>query len=133
MSKFRMYIDEVGNPDIGHSDSPNHRFLSLTGVIIHLDYVKDVLHPEMEALKVKHFGAHPDDPVIFHRKELLNAKPPFHCLKDLKTRGIFDAELPGYLKEWKYTVMTVCLDKKKHRDTYSVWRYDPYHYCLAVL
>ena len=33
----------------------------------------------------------------------------------------------------EYTVITVCLDKKKHRDTYTTWRYDPYHYCLAVL
>jgi len=73
-----MYVDEVGNPDLDNSDNPNHRFLSLTGIIISLDYVKDVLHPEMEAMKVKHFGAHPDDPVI-------------------------------------------------------AWRYDPYHYCLAVL
>ena len=29
--------------------------------------------------------------------------------------------------------MTVCLDKKKHRDTYLTWHYDPYHYCLALL
>ena len=29
--------------------------------------------------------------------------------------------------------MTVCLDKKTHKDTYTTWRYDPYHYCLAVL
>ena len=133
MSKFRMYIDEVGNSDIGHSDNPNHRFLSLTGIIISLDYVKDVLHPEMEAMKVKHFGAHPEDPVIFHRKELLNAKPPFQCLRDSKTWAIFDNELLGFLKKWQYTVITVCLDKKKHRDTYTVWRYDPYHYCLMVL
>jgi len=27
----------------------------------------------------------------------------------------------------------VCLDKKRHKETYSTWRYDPYHYCLAVL
>jgi len=128
-----MYVDEVGNPDMGNSDNPNHRFLSLTGVIISLDYVKDVLHPEMETMKVRHFGAHPDDPVILHRKELLSGKPPFHSLKDPETRSIFDAELLACLKKWQYTVITVCLDKKKHRDIYSAWRYDPYHYCLAVL
>lgn len=27
----------------------------------------------------------------------------------------------------------MCLDKRKHKETYTVWRYDPYHYCLAVL
>jgi hypothetical protein len=32
--KYRLYIDEVGNPDLGASADPNHRFLSLTGVAI---------------------------------------------------------------------------------------------------
>jgi hypothetical protein len=45
----------------------------------------------------------------------------------------FDEELLALLREWEYTVITVCLDKKKHRETYTVWRYDPYHYCLAIL
>ena len=30
-------------------------------------------------------------------------------------------------------MISVCLDKKSHQDTYQVWRYDPYHYCLALL
>jgi hypothetical protein len=34
---------------------------------------------------------------------------------------------------WEYKVITVCLDKKTHKETYTTWRYDPYHYCLAVL
>jgi len=128
-----MYVDEVGNPDLGSSDDPNHRFLSLTGVIISLDHVRDVVHPEMEALKDEYFGSHPDEPVILHRKELVNAKPPFEVLKDEGTRNRFDKALLGDLAKWQYTVITVCLDKKMHRDTYTTWRYDPYHYCLAVL
>jgi len=36
--KYRIYIDEVGNPDLESCDDPNHRFLSLTGVIVALDY-----------------------------------------------------------------------------------------------
>ena len=70
--KYRIYIDEVGNPDLESSDNPNHRFLSLTGVIIELDYVRSVIHPEMEALKAKYFDYHPDEPIVFHRKEILN-------------------------------------------------------------
>ena len=49
--KFRMYVDEVGNSDVDSSDDPNHRFLSLTGIIIDLDYVGRVIHPELEALR----------------------------------------------------------------------------------
>jgi hypothetical protein len=128
-----MYIDEVGNPDLGSSDNPNHRFLSLTGVIIDLDFVSNTLHPEIEVLKVRYFGSHPDEPVILHRKELVNCKSPFRALKDPEFRAAFDKELLTLLANWEYTVITVCLDKKRHRDTYTTWRYDPYHYCLAVL
>jgi hypothetical protein len=39
VAKYRMYVDEVGNPDLGSSGNPNHRYLSLTGVMIDLEYV----------------------------------------------------------------------------------------------
>ena len=70
MTKFRIYIDEVGNPDLKSSDLFENRFLSLTGVIFDLEYVNKVLHPQIEELKVRYFDSHPDDPIIFHRKEL---------------------------------------------------------------
>lgn len=131
--KYRIYIDEVGNPDLESSDNPNHRFLSLTGVILELGYVGKVVHPQLEDLKARYFSHHPDDPIIFHRKEMVNKRPPFAVLRDQTICEIFDTDLLKLLEEWDYTVITVCIDKRIHRDTYSVWRYDPYHYCLAVL
>jgi hypothetical protein len=131
--KYRIYVDEVGNPDLESSDNPNHRFLSLTGIIVSLDHIENVVHPQMEVLKTTYFHSHPDEPVIFHRKEMLTGKPPFESLTDPETRKRFDDELIALLGEWEYTVVTVCLDKKKHKESYSIWRYDPYHYCLAIL
>jgi len=131
--KYRIYVDEVGNPDVESSDNPNHRFLSLTGVILELGYVQQTLHPQIEQLKAKYFRSHPDEPVIFHRKEMLNGKPPFEALRNADIRRSFDKELLTLMTCWDYTVISVCLDKKKHKETYTTWRYDPYHYCLAVL
>ena len=131
--KYRMYVDEVGNPDLESSSHPLHRFLSLTGVIIDLHYISRVLHPQMEHLKSEYFDSHPDDPVIFHRKEIMNAKHPFEVLHDSKTRSKFDKDILESLNDWEYTVISVCLDKKAHKETYRVWRYDPYHYCLSLL
>jgi len=88
--KYRLYIDEVGNPDLESSENPNHRFLSITGVIFELDYIKQVVFPELESLKQKFFDSHPDEPIIFHRKEIVNAKHPFEDLKDYKIRKKFD-------------------------------------------
>jgi hypothetical protein len=72
--KYRLYIDEVGNSDMGASQDPNHRYLSLTGVILELGYVDQVVHGQLEDLKRRYFGSHADEPVILHRKELVNRK-----------------------------------------------------------
>ena len=128
-----MYVDECGNPDLGSSDNPIHRFLSLTGVIINLDYISGIVHGQIESLKSRYFGSHPDDPIILHRKEIISAKYPFEALKDEGVRRNFDDELLNFLDTWEYTVVTVCIDKQTHKETYKVWRYEPYHYCLSML
>lgn len=128
-----MYVDEVGNADLRSSATPNHRYLSLTGVIIDLGYVEAVLHPELEALKQRFFGSHPDEPLILHRKELINRKPPFESLRDQAHREEFDATILEHLTRWDYLVITVVIDKLQHMEQYTTWRFDPYHYCLKVL
>ena len=133
VTKCRIYIDEVGNPDLGSAELPNHRFLSLTGVIAALDHVRDVIHPDMEALKALFFRSHPDEPLILHRKELVNAHHPFKALRDPGVRAAFDEALLNLLSRWEYAVVTVVIDKLEHLNQYRVWRYDPYHYCLRVL
>ena len=84
-------------------------------------------------MKKKYFRHHPDEPVIFHRKDLIRGAAPFDTLKDEEIRQRFDNELLDLLKTWNYMIISVCLDKKKHKQQYTTWRYDPYHYCLAVL
>jgi hypothetical protein len=131
--KYRLYVDEVGNPDLNSSADENHRFLCLAGVIVDLDYVSRVLSPELEALKVKYFGSHPDEPIILHRKEILYKKPPFTYLQNPETERAFNGELLSKLREWTYSVITVIIDKREQAEKYSTWRYDPYHYCQEVL
>ena len=105
-----MYVDEVGNADLQSSDDPNHRFLSLTGVVLELGHVQSVVHPEMEALKSAYFGSHPDDPVILHRKELLNCRGPFVSLRDAAVRAAFDRELLDLMRAWDYTCLLYTSD-----------------------
>jgi hypothetical protein len=130
---YRIYVDEVGNYDLAHADEPNQRFLSLTGVILESGYTMRVLQPEMDQLKRRFFQWDPDEPVIFHRKELVNKRPPFHPLRDPSIEADFNQALLDALTRWEYCVITVVIDKKAHRDRYQVWHYHPYHYCLAVL
>lgn len=131
--KYRMYVDEVGNNDLGASQDPNHRYLSLTGVVLELMYVNNTLFPTLEDLKHRFFGSHPDEPVVLHRKELVNKKPPFEALRDPAVELAFNQELLGLFQRLDYTVFTVVVDKLEHLQRYQVWRYDPYHYCLMIL
>lgn len=133
MLKYRLYIDESGNSDLKHSDDPNQRFLSLTGIIVSLQHIQETMHPEMEALKSRYFGSHPDEPVTLHRKELVNRCHPFQALRDPEVESRFNQDLLACLRNWEYCVITACLDKKKHIETYQAWAKDPYYYCLALL
>jgi hypothetical protein len=131
--KYRLYIDEVGNSHLESAGNPLHRYLSLTGVILSLDYVQTTLHPEMEALKQQYFQSHPDEPLILHRKELVNKDRPFENLRVPAIAKSFDRDLLSVLSQWDYVVITVTIDKLQHLQQYKVWRYDAYHYCLKVL
>lgn len=131
--KHRIYIDEVGNNDIGSSSIPNHRFLCLTGVVFDLEYVKSVLTPDVESLKSKYFNSHPDEPVIFHRKEMINKKYPFKMLANQDVEKQFNEDFLDLLKKWKFRTITVLIDKLEHQNRYETWRYDPYHYCMSIL
>jgi hypothetical protein len=128
-----MYVDEVGNADMKSASDPNHRFLSLTGVILSLNIVRSQLHPEFEILKSEFFDHHPDEPIIFHRKEIMNRKRPFEALRDQNTREQFDDKLLNIISKTDFTMLTVVLDKLEHKKRYGTWRYDPYHYCMAAL
>lgn len=132
-TRYRMYVDEVGNSDLGSSDDPNHRFLSLTGLVFGFEYAGSVLVPRIRGLKTDHFGWHPDDDQPLHRKELLSGKPPFEKLQDQKSRLAFNQALLALIDDLDFFVVTVVIDKREHLHRYRVWRHDPYHYCLEVL
>lgn len=130
---YRLYIDETGNADLGASSDPNHRYLSLTGVIMEVDYVLHRVRPELERIKRDIFGSDPDDPVILHRKDLLQKNHPFKALRDPAVEAEFNRRTLGLLRDSEYTTLTVVIDKLEHLNRYVVWRHDPYHYCLEIL
>ncbi len=116
-----------------HADDPNQQFLALTGIIIESEYNTSIFQPEFDALKRQFFNHDPDIPIILHRKEIINRRPPFEALRDPEVEILFNHAILEGLKRWQYRVITIVIDKKTHRDQYSVWRYHPYHYCLAVM
>lgn len=133
MTKYRLYVDEVGDPGLKRFNHPADRFLSLTGVIAESDYVRRHIHPELEEIKARYFDSHPDEPVVLHRREMVNCSGAFQALADTETRAAFDKDLLGLLKGWDYQVVTVCLDKQAFIASGLAGDNDPYHYCLDAL
>lgn len=127
--KHRMYIDESGNADLGHLDDPNNRFLSLTGVIIDIAYANEIVRPAMEEFKLRAFGRS----VVLHREDIVKRLGPFGALSDENARAQFDQGMLTLLSGWDYSVISVCVDKKRwneQRERYSV---EPYQRCFITL
>jgi len=132
--KLRLYVDEVGNHDLqANYRHPNDQYLSLTGLMFDLDYVRTDLAPSIEQLKIRYFGSHPDNPVILHRREMVRRDPPFHALRDAAVREAFGLELLELVARLDFTVITVVIDKLAHQQRYGQWTTHPYHYCLEVM
>ncbi len=135
MSVYRLYIDEVGNAGmrVRNPNDENDRFLSLSGVILSRDDALSSVVPELEALKREFLQTDPDVPVVIHRADMLSRNWPFAALRDATTEREFYDRLLGSLESWEYSVITVVIDKYRHKNLYSVWQAQPYHYCLKVL
>jgi len=93
-------------------------------------YEAGTFRTALNHLKTEVFGT---SEIVLHRRDMLDAVPPFEALRDNATRERFDELLLDLVKTADYKVSTVVIDKKAHKDRYTVWQFHPYHYCLTVL
>jgi hypothetical protein len=133
MSLYRIYIDEVGNNSMKVAPNQLDNYLTLSGVIVESNYYINTLQPQIEALKKKYFGYHPDEPIIFHRSEIAYNKAPFEALANTEIKQAFDEEFLTLIKNWEYCLVGVLLDKQAHCAMFEFWKNNPYHYCLEVI
>jgi hypothetical protein len=133
--RCRLYIDEVGNADLkGSAHDDNIRYLSLTGVITAVKLHDTEFVPALDALKATYFPDHSAaNPVLLHRKDIMNRKGPFRVLHNEENRTKFSADLLEVLNKLPYRAITVTIDKRQHLERYTVWNFDPYHYCMRCL
>ena len=125
---YRIYIDESGNHDMVNLET--ERFLGLTGVILNLEYERDVVAPRLIALKTKYFG---NGDIVFHRKDIVNKRGCFTPLKDSTLCKAFDHDLIEMLAGFDYKIVSVLIDKREHFDLYREFASHPYHYCMEIM
>lgn len=132
--RYRLHIDESGDHAYNLLDRPDHRYLALLGVWFRHeeDYVPFV--DELNVFKRALFGPRPDKPpVVLRRSDIIGRKGPFGILRDDATRKRFDDGLLAVLRQARFTLIVVVIDKKQHLERYKSPMH-PYHYCLhAVL
>jgi len=133
MKRYRLYIDESGDHTYRDIEDPAKRYLGLIGCFIETEVYRTQFHPALEALKQTFFPHSPDEPVILHRKDVINRRGPFWRLRDPKYERRFNQALLDFLESQDYWLVTVVIDKKAHIERYGAAAYHPYHYCLAVL
>ncbi|HHH41115.1 MAG TPA: DUF3800 domain-containing protein [Chloroflexi bacterium] len=133
MKRYRLYIDESGDHTFSDLSNPARRYLGLTGCFVESEVYRTQFYPALEALKQAHFPYNPDEPVILHRKDLINRRGPFWRLRDPEAERRFNEDLLRFLADQEYLLITVVIDKKSHIERYGSAAYHPYHYCLAAL
>src|SRR3989304_5182683 len=130
--RYRLYLDESGDHVYRETAETAHRFLCLLGCWFqNPDYVQ--FHQALDGLKERHFHPHPDNPVILHREDMINARKVFKILQDEKKRAEFDADLLDIINSAKFRVVAVVIDKAALRSAYGESAAHPYHLGLGFL
>jgi hypothetical protein len=130
---YRLYLDEVGNDDLAHVHDDGYRYLSLSGVIMDQDYVRDAATPTLNAFKSDIFQHDPEEKVILHRREILQKKGPFGALRDPDRLARFDERLLSYLTDTEYSLITAVIDKYEMMQQAHWQQRHPYHYLMEIM
>jgi hypothetical protein len=130
--RFRLYLDESGDHVYRDLAKPAHRYLCLLGCWFrNPEYIR--FHEALEALKTRHLPNHPDNPVVLHRDDMINARKAFKELQNKDKRAAFDSDLLEVIQASDFKVVAVVIDKAGLRDSYGEAAAHPYHLGLGFL
>ncbi|MBI3765378.1 MAG: hypothetical protein HY277_02605 [Ignavibacteriales bacterium] len=115
--RYRLYLDESGDHVFREVKELPHMFLCLLGCWFkNPEYL--LFHEELETLKFRHLPHHPDDLVILHREDMINARKSFTALRDEGKREAFDNDLLTVISKSSFKVVAVVIDKEYLRGAY---------------
>ncbi len=124
-------MDESGDHVFRHLDRPGHRYLCLLGCFFKGGQYRS-FHRRLEDFKQRHIPHSPDDPVILHRADIVNARRGFWRLRDPARREAFDADLLELIRTAEFRIIAVVIDKSRLREAYQTPAH-PYHLALGFM
>ncbi|MEW5994816.1 MAG: hypothetical protein AB1744_10525 [Candidatus Zixiibacteriota bacterium] len=89
---YRLYLDESGDHTYSLLHDRSRRYLALLGIWFADDAYYQFVDG-LEELKRDIFGPKPDNPVVFHRTDIMDRRGPFKALLDARTHRDFDRRL----------------------------------------
>jgi len=135
LQRYRLYLDESGD-HVFHDEErlvePGHRYLALVGCWFAQGAVYVNFQRALEDLKQEHFPHSPDEPMILHRKDIINCSGLFWRLRDPGKRAAFDEALCALVAASDFTICGVCIDKLSLKQNYRD-PFHPYHLALGYL
>ncbi len=130
--RFRLYLDESGDHVYRDFSKASHRFLCLLGCWFkNPDYLE--FHAGLESLKARHLPHHPDNPVVLHREDMINARKDFKILHDATKRTAFDNDLLDLIRSANFSIVAVVIDKAMLNEKFGQTAAHPYHLGLGFL
>jgi hypothetical protein len=109
--RYRLYIDESGDHRFKQLTDEPGRFLCLLGCFFSQENDYLDFHKDLEDFKQRHIPHNPDEPVILHRKDIINARGCFWRLRDPKARQVFDVDLLAVCAAARFRMVGVVIDK----------------------
>ena len=130
-----MYVDESSDDvmDPAKWNSPEARYLGLTGVVIASDTYRTRTHPEFEALKQEFFPHDADDPLILVRNQIVGKRNLFQILRDPEVAAHWEARVIQFIDAHVGQIITVVLDKEAYLRSSQALGFRPYSYCITAL
>jgi len=91
------------------------------------------MRPATQAVQLGRPPHDPDEPLILHRKKIVQRKGVFGVLNDDTKRALFDKAVLRTMKVCEYRVITAVIDKLEASKK-AKWREKhPYHYVMQIL
>lgn len=94
---------------------------------------RDDLTPKFNWIKANVFEHDPDDPLIFHRTDIVHRKRAFGVLNIEAKRDLFDRSIYRAMETTSFTVITALIDKLGMMNQPRWRNQHPYHYLMEIL
>jgi hypothetical protein len=118
-----VYLDETGDHGMEAIDA-NFPVFVLTMVIADIDVYTDQIIPAFCRFKFGHCG---HEGVVLHSREIRKAQGDFGFLTDAAVRPAFYDGLYRLMDQSEYQVISVAVQKQRHKDRYGARARHPYH------